>query len=166
METTERNKHIPTDHAALAEKFFMEGANCAQSVVCAFMDLTGLDYETSMKLGSSFGGGFGRLREVCGAFSGACIVAGLVWGYSDTSDKSLKADHYALIQDMAARFKKLHGTLICREMLAGIETSTDSTPSDRTAEYYKKRPCPKIAASAAGIIDEIIKERSEHTSEE
>lgn len=148
-----------TDHAILAEKYFMEGANCSQSVVCAFMDLTGLDYETSMKLGSSFGGGFGRLREVCGAFSGACIVAGLLWGYSDTTVKSLKADHYALIQDMAKRFEKLHGTLICREMLKGIESSTDSNPSDRTEEYYKKRPCPKIAASAAAILDEIIAEK-------
>lgn len=148
-----------TDHASLAEKYFRSGCNCSQSVICAFMDCTGLDYDTSMKLGSSFGGGFGRLREVCGAFSGAALIAGLLWGYSDTTDKSLKADHYALIQDMAARFKKLHGSMICREMLAGIESSTDSNPSDRTAEYYKKRPCPQIAASAAAILDEIIAER-------
>lgn len=148
-----------TNHAALAEQYFLSGRNCSQSVLCAFQDVTGLDYDTSMKLGSSFGGGFGRMREVCGAFSAACIVAGLLWGYSDVTDKSLKANHYALVQDMAARFKARHGSIICREMLKGIESSTDPTPSDRDAEYYRKRPCPKIAASAAEILDEIISER-------
>ena len=155
-----------TDHAELCEKYFMSGANCAQAVICAFMDCTGLDYETSMKLGSSFGGGFGRLREVCGAFSGACAVAGLLWGYSDTSDKNLKAQHYALIQDMAERFRKINGSLICRELLEGIESSANPQPSDRNAEYYKKRPCPKIAASAAAILDEIIAERQNNTQTE
>jgi len=148
-----------TDHAALAEQYFKSGCNCAQSVICAFSDCTGLDFTTSMKLGSSLGGGFGRMREVCGAFSGACIVAGLLWGYTDPAAKKEKADHYALIQDMAARFKKLNGSIICRELLAGVESSTESTPSDRTAEYYKKRPCAQISALAAGILDEIIAEQ-------
>ena len=106
------------------------------------------------------------MREVCGAFSGACIVAGLLWGYSNTSDKSLKAEHYALIQNMAERFKRINGSLICRELLSGIESSAASEPSDRTPEYYKKRPCPKIAASAAAILDEIIAERQKNTQTE
>lgn len=147
------------DHAKIAEELFLSGCNCAQAVVYAFSDLTGFDRDTSLKLACSFGGGFGRLREVCGAFSGACMVAGLLWGYSDTDTKSLKADHYALIQKMAADFREMHGSIICRDMLRGIESSTDSNPSDRTAEYYKKRPCPKIAASAAGIVDRILAER-------
>lgn len=147
------------DHAKIAEEYFLSGCNCAQAVVYAFSDLTGLDRDTSLKMACSFGGGFGRLREVCGAFSGACMIAGLLWGYSDTETKSLKADHYALIQRMAADFRELHGSIICRDMLRGIESSTDSMPSDRTAEYYKKRPCPRIAASAAGIVDKILAER-------
>lgn len=147
------------DHAKIAEEHFLSGCNCAQAVVYAFSDLTGFDRDTSLKLACSFGGGFGRLREVCGAFSGACMVAGLLWGYSDTDTKSLKADHYALIQKMAADFREMHGSIICRDMLRGLESSTDSNPSDRTAEYYKKRPCPKIAASAAGIVDRILAER-------
>lgn len=146
-------------HASLAEQYFRDGCNCAQSVLCAFMDCTGWDYETSMKFGASFGGGFGRMREVCGAFSGICLIAGHLWGYTDTSDKSLKTAHYALVQDMAARFKAAHSTLLCRELLAGIESGSDFTPSDRTAEYYQKRPCPGIVASAAGVLDEIIRER-------
>ena len=147
------------DHAKLAEEHFLSGCNCAQAVLYAFSDLTGLDRDTSLKLACSFGGGFGRMREVCGAFSGACMAAGLLWGYSDTETKSLKADHYALIQQMAAEFKKQNGSIICRELLEGVESSTASTPSDRTAEYYKKRPCSKISAAAAGIIDSILAER-------
>ncbi|MBQ8187922.1 MAG: C-GCAxxG-C-C family protein [Clostridia bacterium] len=147
------------DHAKLAHEHFLSGCNCAQAVVYAFSDLTGFDRDTSLKLACSFGGGFGRLREVCGAFSGAVMIAGLLWGYSDTETKQLKADHYALIQKMAAEFRDMHGSIVCREILRGIESSTDSNPSDRTAEYYKKRPCPKIAASAAAIVDKILAER-------
>lgn len=148
------------DHAKLAEELFLSGCNCAQAVVYAFSDLTGLDRDTSLKLACSFGGGFGRMREVCGAFSGACMVAGLLWGYSDTADKSLKADHYALIQQMAKKFREANGSIICRELLSGIESSTDSNPSDRTAEYYKKRPCQKISAYAAEIVDNLLRARS------
>ena len=147
------------DHAALAKKYFLDGFNCAQAVFCAFEDLTGYDREESLKTVSSFGGGLGRLREVCGAMSGAAAVAGALWGYSDLSDKNAKAEHYALIQRIAAEFKEANGSIICREMLKGIQTSTDPTPEDRTPEYYTKRPCAAVIERAAAIIDKIIEER-------
>lgn len=146
-------------HSDIAEQYFLSGCSCAQSILCAFSDCTGLDHDTSMKLGSSLGGGFGRLREVCGAFSGACIVAGLLWGYTDETDKDAKAVHYALVQDIARRFREKTGSLICRELLEGIESGTSPTPSERTSEYYGKRPCQRFVVDAASVLDEIITER-------
>ena len=94
------------DHAEKARALFLEGYNCAQAVVCAFDDLTGLDRETSARLASSFGGGMGRMREVCGTVSGALLVLGQLCGYSDPKDPQAKIDHYHLVQEFARRFRE------------------------------------------------------------
>lgn len=143
-----------------AEELFLSGCNCAQSVLCAFEDVTGMSHSDSMKISSSFGGGMGRLREVCGACTGAFMVAGLLYG-GDAIDGTQKAEHYALIQKIAGEFKKINGTYICRELLEGIESSTCPIPSERTPGYYKDRPCCKFVGDAARIMNRIINEKQE-----
>ena len=143
-----------TDHGKLAEENFRKGYNCAQSVLLAFGDVTGLDDRTAAMLTSSFGGGLGRLRELCGTVSGAAMVLGLVQGYADPDDPEAKTAHYHRVQEFARRFREKNGSIICRELLEGVESSAESTPSERTAEYYKKRPCAKISACAAAIARE------------
>ncbi len=145
------------DHKSLAKELFISGLNCAQAVFCAFCDKTGMDIDVAKKLSSSFGGGMGRMREVCGAVSGMFMVAGCLYGYSDTLDTSAKAEHYALIRLMAEKFKEQTGSIICRELLGTTEIG--GTPEKRTAEYYKKRPCAELVEICAGIMDEVIKEK-------
>jgi len=147
-------------HAEKAAELFIEGYNCAQAVFGAFCDVTGFDEKTAMKISSSFGGGMGRLREVCGACTGAFMVAGILFGYDDPKDDVIKKEHYALIQDIAKRFKEKNNTIICRELLDGIANDTLPTPSPRTEEYYKARPCLRFVMDAADIVDEIIAEKS------
>jgi len=149
-----------TEHAKKARDYFYKGYNCAQAVFCAFEDVTGIDHETALKLSSSFGGGIGKLREVCGAFSGAAAVLGALYGYTDVTDQNLKTEHYALVQELAERFKGVHRTIICRELLKGVKTSKSSAPEERTPEYYKERPCAAYVVTAAEVLDEIIAERS------
>ena len=96
---------------------FLSGYNCAQSVLLAFADKAGLEPEYALKLASSFGGGMGRLREVCGAVSAMFMVAGILKGYTEPADDEIKAKHYALIQDLASEFKSKYKTIICRELL-------------------------------------------------
>ena len=146
------------DHGEKAEKLFYEKYNCSQAVVCAFSDMTGLDEEKALALSSSFGGGFGRMREVCGTVSGGCIVLGLIFGSYTPCDNAAKARHYALIQDYMVRFKaRAGGSYICKELLGSAEVG--GTPSERTPEFYKKRPCPKLVRLSAEIIDEILHEK-------
>ncbi len=143
-------------HGEKAEKLFYEGYNCAQSVLLAFEDITGIETKTAAMLASSFGGGLGRMREVCGAVSGAAMVLGIVKGYSDPGDKDAKKAHYKLIQDFCARFKKYNGSIVCRELLSGVKTTENGIPERRTDEYYKKRPCPLLVKNAADILEEMI----------
>lgn len=138
----------------LAMQNFKNGYNCAQSVLLAFSDELCLDPETLKMISSPFGGGMGRMREVCGAVSGMLMVTGLKCGYSDPQATDEKAKLYSLVQKLAGEFKEKNGSIICRELL-GVPDSSPS-PEKRTAEYYKKRPCVELVGDAAGIIENYL----------
>ena len=144
-------------HADKAERLFKEGYNCSQAVVVAFTDVTKMDEKTALALSSSFGGGMGRLREVCGAVSGMFMVAGLLYGYTSPTDNEAKKAHYALIQSMAQKFKDKTGSIICRELLGGPDNSPN--PTVRNSEFYKKRPCSELVRICADIVDQAINEK-------
>ena len=142
-----------------ARKKFVDGRNCCQAVFATFAPELGVDEATALRIASSFGGGIGRLREVCGAFSGLCMVAGLLRGYADGETPEEKAAHYALIQELAEKFKKEHGSLICREILQlSKDAPTPPTPEARTTKYYSNRPCERCVGTAARLCEELIKE--------
>ena len=152
-----------SDHAERARALFEEGYNCAQAVFCAFTDETGMDFDAAARLASSFGGGLGRLREVCGAVSGAAMVLGCTKGYADPKDAEAKKAHYALVRDFADRFKAEEGTIICRELLERAEVAAASVkpggdPEARTPQYYDARPCPRLVWRAARIVEEMLGE--------
>ena len=129
------------------------------SVFAAFADLYGLDRETALKLSASFGGGIGRMREICGAFSGISLIAGLKTGCTDPADREGKAANYEKVQQLAAAFKEANGSLICRELLSLSEKKRASetfVPDERTAAYYASRPCEKIVYQAALILEKEL----------
>ena len=142
-----------------AKRLFRGGANCAQAIMGAYAEECGLEFDQAMRLASSFGGGMGRMREVCGAVSGMFMVLGLKQGYCDLRCKDAKDQHYARVQALAAEFKGKTGSLICRELL-GLAKGTDAPVSDvRTADYYRKRPCEALVGLAAQIVGEHLDAR-------
>ena len=152
-----------------AKRLFKEGGyNCCQAVVLAYNDVFGLTDETAAALSSGFGGGMGRMREVCGSVSGMVMLAGLMKPASDPSDKTARTANYALVQEVAGEFRAMNGSIVCKELL-GLTSSCvpasdnihgipeSPVPSDRTPEYYKKRPCEELVGISARIIGEKIK---------
>lgn len=142
-----------------AGRLFKEGYNCAQAVVMAYNDVFGLDDAVAAAISSGFGGGMGRMREVCGSVSGMVALAGLISPASDPSDKQARTANYALVQEVAGKFRDINGSIICRDLLSlGSKPAAESpVPSERTAEYYRKRPCEELVRISARIIGEKIK---------
>jgi len=142
----------------LAESFFMQGFNCSQSVVAAFAQEIGLSQEQAIKMSAGFGAGFGRMREVCGAFSGIVFVASALFGNTDPAEKSA---FYKEIQDLAESYKKENGgaSIVCKELLGLKKSEGTWVAEKRTQEYYKKRPCPKLVKLAAQITQTYIEKR-------
>lgn len=139
-----------------AKELFENGYNCAQAVFCAFEDVTGFDRETALRFSAGFGGGMGRLREVCGAVSGMTMVLSCVFAATDPNDREKKKALYAIIQQAAGDFKAENGSYICRELLGLSEKASDPNPEARTKEYYKKRPCAELVKCAAEITEKYL----------
>lgn len=150
-------KYEESKYAKIAGENFKAGYNCAQAVFLAFEDFYDLDKETALKLSSSFGGGLGRLREVCGAVSGMAMVAGVLYGYDSPEDYEGKSEHYARVQELAKAYEAENGSIVCRELLGLDKKRDEPKPEQRTGEYYKKRPCEQLVRIAAGIMEEYIR---------
>jgi C_GCAxxG_C_C family probable redox protein len=142
-----------------ARNNFKAGYNCAQAVAMTFSDVINLPTEDVVRLAASFGGGMGRMREVCGAVSGMSLVASAVSPAVDPKNMEARMANYALVQLFAERFRAENGDIVCRRLL-GLDSATERAegpmPSQRTESYYRKRPCVEYVAAAARIVAEYI----------
>ncbi len=139
----------------LGEKYFKDGYNCAQSVALAFKNEINMEDAIITKIISGFGGGFGRMREVCGAVSGMVFVLSVMEGYSTPNDAQ-KMELYKKVQSLMNAFKEKNGSYVCRELLSLQEKNSIPVPEKRTDEYYKKRPCVCLVGDACEILENYL----------
>ena len=144
------------DHGIQAAELFLSGYNCAQAVAVAFHEELGLTEQQAARMVSAFGGGMGRMREVCGAVSGMLFVLGSLYGYDTPGDDVRKKELYSRVQALAAGFRAENASIICREILKN--PPSDPTPSPRTAEYYAQRPCARMVLTAARLMEQFMEE--------
>ncbi|MCM1227122.1 MAG: C-GCAxxG-C-C family protein [Clostridium sp.] len=143
--------------AEKARELFYQGYNCTQSVVGAFIDLFDMDFDTAMRFSDGMGGGMGRMRLTCGAVSAMAMIAGLKLSSGKPKDLKNRAEVYAKVREMSEDFRQKHGSIICRELLgAAMPKDNSPNPEERTAEYYKKRPCPDCIYDCAEIIEKRL----------
>ena len=143
-----------------AMQSFLDGYNCAQCMMLAFEDMLTIDIDTALKVASPFGGGMGRLREVCGSVSGMFMVLGFIKGYHEPGNYEGKKELYEHVQELARRYEEANGSIICRDLLGLNVKKEEATPEKRTEEYYKKRPCAEKIGSAAEILEQYLNEIS------
>ncbi len=158
---------MPDDPASQAVDNFMQGYGCCQSVVAAFAHLYGLSDDMAKRLSAGFGGGMGRLRMTCGAASALVMLAGLEQGQTQGGDRQGKAECYKLVQELLAQFRQANGSLICAEILGiagNLKAHSDYVPSERTAQYYRTRPCAAKVECAARIFLEHLRSKADSTS--
>ncbi len=154
------------ERAARARKAFEEGYNCSQSVVLAYADVTGLDTETLLSLVEPLGGGMGRLREVCGAVSGMFMISGMVRKGKPNNDRAVRTEVYKGVQLLADQYRRKCGSIVCRELLGLKQHSDAPVPEERTAEYYRRRPCAEYIAIAARLAGEYLNSCAEKPSDQ
>lgn len=140
-----------------ARELFLSGYNCSQAVFIALADIYDIPYTQAARLSASFGGGVGRLREMCGACSAMVLLEGMQSGATDGADAEGKQANYRNVQALVYRFAKQNGSYLCRELLQlRKDAPTPPVPDERTAEYYRQRPCLRMVESATRIYCERL----------
>ena len=147
-----------SEYGERANALFCTGYNCAQSTFAALCPLTGLEEKTALRLASGLGGGVARQREVCGAVLAISMAAGLLRGYDAADAYEEKIDTYAMIQQLCGDFKKIHGSIICRELLGLEKAEGTPVPSRRTEQYYHDRRCGEYCRTAADLLARWLEE--------
>lgn len=145
---------------------FHQGFNCAQSLALAFQPYTELDRDMLLKLSSPFGGGMGRLREICGAFSGSLMILGLLLGYDTPETGEKKAELYSAVQAFAAWCQEKNGSIVCHELLGLQHGPQTPVPEKRTEEYYRKRPCGEIIGNTATLLAKYLNDMTDREAAE
>ena len=125
-----------------ARALFQEGYNCAQAVFLTYSDMFGMDTALAAQLAASFGGGMGRMREVCGTVSGMAMIAGLMELANDPKDKEAKARNAALVREFADAFRQKNGSIICRELLGLDKKEGDASVHPASAHAQGLWPLP------------------------
>ena len=143
-----------------AMQAFADGYNCSQSVVYAFTEQMSVSVEDALNMADPFGGGMGRLREVCGCVTGMFLVLGNLCGHHDPKDFEGKKKVYEHVQELARRFEEENGSIVCRELLGLTVRKEDATPEKRTEEYYKKRPCKELVGCATELLENYLIENN------
>lgn len=133
-----------------AVELFKEGNNCSQAVFAAFAPEFGLSEEMALHIAVGLGGGVGRMREVCGTITGSAMVVGLKYPEYTTPEV------YKIVREIAEEFKKTNPSIVCKELLGLSKPEQSHIPEERTAEYYKKRPCVQIVEDAALAVEKVL----------
>jgi C_GCAxxG_C_C family probable redox protein len=139
----------------VAGETFSKGYNCAQAVFSAYAPVMQVRQDDALKISTGFGGGMGRLQEVCGAVTGATMVIGCANGVLDSSDTASKQKAYALVQELAARFREIHGSILCRELL-GCNLNTPEGRKEMSDRSLTKTVCLPCVRDACTILEETM----------
>ncbi len=146
-----------TERTARALQNFASGCNCAQSVLIAYASEMNLTEEQAMRLSAGFGGGMGRLRRDCGAYSAAVMLVCAMEG-EDSETPEARVRLYTRVQRLYGDFVSSLGTVNCAKLLGKPEGPEPPVPDPRTPDYYASRPCAGIIRTACEIIEKHLAE--------
>lgn len=125
------------ERKTLALDLRRQGYNCAQAVIMAFPDVTGLDADTAARLSAALGSGVGGSREICGAINAAAIVEGFRHGSAPADKVPAMKGAGALVE----RFAALNGGAVRCADLKGVPG---------------KRPCDELVTQAVEILHDSL----------
>ncbi len=145
-----------TPNARDAEAMFKKGFGCAQAVLTCCGRSFGLPEETAKRIASAFGGGMGMMGLTCGAVTGAFMAIGLKHAQTDAADNGPAGRAARLAREFARRFKRLHGSICCNELL-GLDISTPAGVQKAVSEgYFAAARCPVYTRDAAALLEHLL----------
>ncbi|MCP4290661.1 MAG: C_GCAxxG_C_C family protein [bacterium] len=145
------NKRVQT-----ALDLFNENNTCSQAVLCAYAEDLGLKKVLALKIACPFGGGIGCRGDLCGAYTGACMVIGLKHGRVNPEDQEARDHTDQLVNELTEKFKNQNGgKLLCNDLL-GCDRSTAEGVEFAKENNLHEVVCAKAVCRAVEILEEIL----------
>jgi len=77
--------------------------------------------------------------------------------YKDESEeRQARYKTYDLVREFARRFEESHGTLLCKELLEGVDLSTDAGRKEAQDRNLFKTVCPRFVQDVAHILQDLL----------
>ncbi|MCP4313282.1 MAG: C_GCAxxG_C_C family protein [Bacteroidetes bacterium] len=137
-----------------AGDLFLDGNNCAQSVLLSFAEDIGYSKELALKVAAGFGGGMGRMQGTCGAVTGAIMVLGILEGEKAADNSELKSSSYEAVKEFFVRFTDEYQTTNCKD-LTSCDFGTDAGSLKFKNEGVMEKICVPCVMRAVKIVEEI-----------
>ena len=144
------------NRSAVAAEKFVQGYNCAQSVLWSFRDELKLDADLALKVACGFGGGIARQQEVCGAVTGGIMALGLKHGRGENQDRVATEQTYRKTQELLRRFKLKHGSCLCRDLLQGCDLKTEAGQKFFHEQGLHDTICKQCVQQVVNLVEELL----------
>jgi len=145
-----KQKNVPCEKAV---KRFLEGYNCAQSVLSTMFEHWNGENELIPKIATAFGGGIGRCGSICGALTGGVMAIGIKYGTNEPFlEKRLKA--YELAQKFYEGFERQHGSVLCRELIGYDLSNPEGLEKARESKVFEEK-CVNFVGDAVETLVEL-----------
>jgi C_GCAxxG_C_C family probable redox protein len=130
----------------IAIAHFDSGYNCAESVLLALMETFDIHSDLAPRMASGFGAGMARCGYACGAFTGAVIAFGLLFGRDKPEDD--RANCYSRVQELEKRFIERFSALDCLTLTGFSMRTPEEHEAAKQAGVWKTK-CPAFVRDAA-----------------
>jgi C_GCAxxG_C_C family probable redox protein len=150
-------KEEMNNKSEIAVAKFLQGYNCAQSIIYAFSDDLGIDKNTALKIACGFGAGMGRKQQVCGAVTGGIMVIGVKYGRGENDERKVMDQAYVKVRALMDRFSEKHGTVICRKLVSECELTTDVGQKEYREKDLLHKICAPCVETVAEILEDILR---------
>ena len=133
---------------------FRGGLNCSQAVFSACSEKLGFDEKNALRVALGFGGGMGRLQETCGAVTGSYMAISVNTCNKLTDNKERKEESYAMIREFSRRFREIHGTTDCIDILK-VDLKTEEGSRYARENKLFDTLCEKCITDSIEILEQF-----------
>lgn len=141
--------------SAIAVEHFLDGYNCAQSVLLTLSEHWKSKNELIPKIATGFGGGIGRCGSVCGALAGGVMAIGIKYGANQPSPEE-RRKCYELSQQLYRKFEQKHGSTLCRKLVDCDLSNPKELEKAKKANVFEEK-CPEYIRTVVEILTKFDK---------
>jgi C_GCAxxG_C_C family probable redox protein len=92
---------------------------------------------------------------ICGVLISAFMVLGFKF-QGEADERQARYKTYDFVKEFIGSFETNHGTIVCKELLGGVDLGTEAGRRQALERELFTTVCPKFVQSAADILEKML----------